>query len=467
MTTLADPVPGGRPGDLRRVASLTAELAARGVHGIVLAYVDTAGIGRVKTIPTARLEAAVSWGVGMSPVFDTFLADDSIVTTDVLGSPDGDLRLYPDLDQLVVLAGQPGWAWAPVDRITQEGERHPGCARTFLRRIVADAADRHGLAFKAAVEVEWAVGLDTAPGAEFVPAVSGPAYGAARQIELGDYTADLLAALAAQGVDVDQIHPEYAAGQFEVSVGARDPVAAADRSVLVRQTIRAVAQRHRLRVSFAPAFLPEGVGNGGHLHLSCWRGGVNLHSGGEGRYGMTAEAESFVAGVFAHLPALTAVTAPSPASYLRLKPSRWAGVFTAWGRETREAALRIVTGTAGRRDQDANMEIKPVDLAANPYLALGCVIAAGLDGMTASLPLPEEITGDPARYGPDEAAALGVARLPTSLPQAVEEFRADQVLRAALGPVLADAVTAVRLGEAAAVDGLDDAQVAAAYRWKY
>ncbi|MBL1103151.1 glutamine synthetase [Streptomyces sp. 5-8] len=467
MTTLADPEPGGRPDDLRRVAALTAELAAQGVHGIVLAYVDTAGVGRVKTVPTARLESAVAWGVGMSPVFDTFLADDSVVTTDVLGSPDGDLRLYPDLDHLVPLAGQPGWAWAPVDRITQEGERHPGCARTFLRRTVADAQDRHGIAFRAAVEIEWAVGLDSVPAGEFVPAVSGPAYGAVRQIELSDYTADLLAALAAQGVDVDQIHPEYAPGQFEVSVGALDAVAAADRSVLVRQTIRAVARRHRLRVSFAPAYLPEGVGNGGHLHLSCWRDGVNLHSGGEGRYGMTAEAESFVAGVLAHLPGLTAVTAPSPASYLRLQPSQWAGVFTAWGRETREAAVRIVTGTTGRHDQDANMEVKPVDLAANPYLALGCVIAAGLDGLAAARPLPEEITGDPARYGPDEAAALGVRRLPRSLPEAVGEFRADRVLRDALGPVLADAVTAVRLGEAAAVEGLGPVQVAAAYRWVY
>ncbi|MGW0994561.1 glutamine synthetase family protein [Streptomyces sp. NPDC002520] len=467
MTTLADPVPGGRPGDLERVAALTADLAERGVRGIVLAYVDTAGVGRVKTIPTARLESAVSWGVGMSPVFDTFLADDSIVTTDVLGSPDGDLRLFPDLDGLTVLAGQPGWAWAPVDRITQEGSRHPGCSRTFLRRIVADAAERHGLDFKAAVEIEWAVGLDSAPAGEFVPAVSGPAYGAVRQVELSDCTADLLEALAAQGVDVDQVHPEYAAGQFEISAGALDPVAAADRSVLVRQTIRAVSRRHGLRVSFAPAYLAEGVGNGGHLHLSCRRGGVNLHAGGEGRYGMTGEAESFAAGVLARLPALTAVTAPSPASYLRLRPSQWAGVFTAWGRETREAALRVVTGTTGRRDQDANLEIKPVDLAANPYLALGCVIAAGLDGIAGALRLPQEITGDPARFGAQEAAALGVRRLPVSLPEAVEEFRADQVLRAALGPVLADAVSAVRLGEAAAVDGLDDAGVAAAYRWKY
>ncbi|MER7477915.1 glutamine synthetase family protein [Streptomyces sp. NPDC126510] len=467
MTTLADPVPGGRPGDVERATALSGELAGRGVHGVVLAYVDTAGIARVKTVPTARLSSAAAWGVGMSPVFDTFLANDSIVTTDVLGSPDGDLRLYPDLDRLVVLAGQPGWAWAPVDRITQDGERHPGCTRTLLRRIVAEAAERHGLTFKAAIEVEWTVARGDAPDDGFVPATTGPAYGATRQVELGDYTADVLAACAAQGIEVEQLHPEYAAGQFEISVGALDPVAAADRSVLVRQTVRSVAGRHGLRVSFAPAVVGRGVGNGGHVHLSAWRDGANLHSGGQGRYGMTAEAESFTAGLLAHLPALTAVTAPSPASYLRLRPSQWAGVFTAWGRETRETALRVVTGTAGLRHQAANLEIKPVDLAANPYLAIGSLIAAGLDGLASSAALPEETTGDPAHLGEAEAAGRGVRRLPVSLERAVEEFRGDDVLRAALGPVLADAVIAVRLGELASVAGLDDDRVAAAYRWKY
>ncbi|MFC8517416.1 glutamine synthetase [Streptomyces sp. NPDC057257] len=467
MTTLADPVPGGRPGDVERATALGGELSGRGVHGVVLSYVDTAGVCRVKTIPTAKLASAAAWGVGMSPVFDTFLANDSIVATDVLGSPDGDLRLYPDLDQLVALAGQPGWAWAPVDRITQEGERHPGCSRTALRRIVAEAAERHGLSFRAAIEIEWSVGQGAVEGGEFVPAATGPAYSATRQVELSAYTADLLAALAAQGVEVEQLHPEYAAGQFEISVGALDPVAAADRSVLVRQTIRAVAGRHGYAVSFAPAVLAQGVGNGGHIHLSAWREGVNLHSGGAGRYGMTAEAESFAAGILRRLPALTAVTAPSPASYLRLKPSQWAGVFTAWGRETREAAVRIVTGTTGLREQAANLEVKPVDLAANPYLALTCVIAAGLDGLSSGAPLPEEITGDPARLDPADAAARGVRRLPASLPEAVEEFRKDERLRAALGPVLADAVIAVRQGESEAVEGLDDERVAAAYRWKY
>ncbi|MFI5793658.1 glutamine synthetase family protein [Streptomyces sp. NPDC051677] len=467
MTTLADPVPGGRPGDVERASALSGELSGAGVQGVVLAYVDTAGAGRVKTVPTARLASAAAWGVGMSPVFDTFLANDHIVATDVLGSPDGDLRLYPDLDGLVVLAGQPGWAWAPVDRVTQDGERHPGCSRTFLRRVVADAARAHGLAFKAAIEIEWAVGLDSAPAGEFVPATSGPAYSAMRQVELSAYTADLLAACAAQGVDVDQVHPEYAPGQFEISVGALDPVAAADRSVLVRQTIRAVAQRHGLRVSFSPAVLAQGVGNGGHVHLSAWREGTNLHAGGDRRYGMTADAEAFAAGVLARLPALTAVTAPSPASYLRLKPSQWAGVFTAWGLETRECAVRLVRGTAGRRAEQANLEVKPVDLAANPYLALGALIAAGLDGLASGAVLPEETAGDPVRLDADDAAARGVRRLPTSLAGALAAFREDEVLRAALGPVLADAVSAVRQGEIDAVEGLADERVAAAYRWRY
>ena len=136
MTTAADPVPGGRPGDHENAIEQAAELAAAGVAGVVLSWVDTAGINRVKTVPVTALERAATWGVGMSPVFDTFLADDSIVATDVLGGPDGDLRLYPDLDELVPLAGQPGWAWAPVDRITQEGARHPACTRTDRKSVV-------------------------------------------------------------------------------------------------------------------------------------------------------------------------------------------------------------------------------------------------------------------------------------------------------------------------------------------
>ncbi len=461
-----DPVPGGRPGDAERADRLAGELATDGVHGVVMSWVDTCGVNRVKTVPVARLGSAARWGVGMSPVFDMFLADDSIVGSDLQGGPDGDLRLVPDLDGVVALAGQPGWAWAPVDRMRQDGTMHPGCNRTLLRRIVRDAAAT-GLTFRASVEIEFALGRADVPYPDFEPACVGSAYGMTRLVEQTDFCADALAALATQGVEVDQIHPEYAAGQYEVSVGALDPVAAADRSVLVRQTLRAVAQRHGLRISFAPSVVAGGVGNGGHLHLSAWQHGANLHSTGAGRYGMTPHGEAFVAGVLDALPGLAAVVTPSPASYLRLQPSHWAGVYACWGHETRETALRLVSGMVGNRERAANLEVKCADLAANPYLALAGLVGAGLDGVARGLTLPEEVSGDPSRFDPDEAQRRGIRRLPTTLPDAVAAFRASPVLRATYGELIADAVVTVREGEAARAERLSPDDIATAYRWVY
>jgi glutamine synthetase len=209
------------------------------------------------------------------------------------------------------------------------------------------------------------------------------------------------------------------------------------------------------------------VGNGGHVHLSVWRDGRTLHSGGAGRYGLTPDGEAFVAGILAELPALSALSTPSPSSYLRLVPSHWAGAYAAWGHETRESALRLVTGTVGERERAANIEVKCADLAANPYLLLTGLLAAGLAGIDHHLTLPEEITGDPARFDAEEQQRRGIRRLPQSLEEATDAFAASTLLKDALGPVLFDAVVAVRRGEAARVTDLDPDGIAAAYRWVY
>ncbi|WP_205752321.1 glutamine synthetase family protein [Cryptosporangium phraense] len=449
------------PDDRARAQQIAHELPSLGVHGVALTYVDTAGITRVKAVPVSALGSAVRWGVGMSPVFDLFLADDSIVGTDKQGGPDGDLRLYPDLDQLTVLAAQPGWAWAPVDRLTQEGVPHVNCSRSLLRRVVDEAAGR-GLSIRAAVEIEFV--LDRGDGPSFEPACSGPAYGMTRLVEQSEFCAEVLAAMAAQGVDVDQVHPEYAPGQFEISVGATDPVAAADRSVLVRQTLRALARKYGLRISFSPSVLAGGVGNGGHVHLSLWRGGANLHGTGDRRYGMTPDAEAFAAGILEALPALAAVNTPSPASFLRLQPSHWAGVYACWGHETREAALRVVTGTTGVRERASNLEVKCVDLAANPYLVFAGLLSAGLDGVDRGLELPEEVTGDPSRFSASELASRGITPLPTTMDASLAAFTADAKR---WGDLLADAIVAVRRGEEARMEGRSPDEVAEAYRWVY
>jgi len=428
-----------------------ARLGAEGVDGVVLGWVDNAGITRAKAVPVRQLEHAAEWGVGASPCFDVFLVDDSMTSSPFSHGPDGDLRLVPDLARLSRLAAQPGWAWAPVDRYAQDGTPHPGCQRRFARRM-AEGLSRRGLAVRAGIEVEWVV--TDASGA---PPTEGPAYGMHRLTDLSDYLRDVLRALTEQELTVLQIHPEYAPGQFEVSLAAEGPVEAADTAVLVRHTVRAVSVRHGLRASFAPAVSEDGVGSGAHLHLSLWRDGQNLGEGGSGPYGLRSEAESFLAGVLAQLPALLALGAPSVASYLRLVPSRWAGAYRCWGLENREAALRLITGSTGTQ---ANAEIKCFDGAANPYLAVGGVLAAGLAGLDTGHGLPAEVHGDPAALGT-------VERLPTALPEALDAYERSVLLREALGAQLYAAVLAVRRAEVELFEGRSAEEIIAATRWRY
>jgi glutamine synthetase len=446
------------------VSALGRQLAGRGIAGIALTYVDNTGVTRVKTIPPARLEAAAASGVGMSPVFDVFVIDDSVTASRTSTGPVGDLRLHPDLGRLVPLAGQPGWAWSPVDRRTRSGEAHPLCHRSFAGRMVARAAQQQ-LSAAMSFELEWA--LSAGAGDGFTPATFGPAYGMTRVIECSHYLRDLLQALEEEGVTVEQLHPEYADGQFEVSVAPNDPVGAADDSVLVRLTVRAVGHNHGLRTSFSPSVVTGQVGNGGHLHLSLWRDGHNLFAGGGGPHGMGAEAEAFTAGVLRELPALLVIGAPSVASYLRLVPQHWAGAFQAWGLENRETALRLVTGTAGHESRSANLEVKCFDLSANPYLVVGAVMAAGLAGLTEELRLPPEIPVDPATLSAEHLAAAGASRLPASLAEALESYEASTVLAEALGESLHETLAAVRRAELDLFSDSSPDEVTAMTRWRH
>ncbi|ADP84782.1 glutamine synthetase family protein [Pseudofrankia inefficax] len=493
--------------DGERASSVTAELRARGVDAVALTFVDNSGITRAKCVPVGGLERAAVVGVGASPSFDAFLLNDDLAAGRYAGGPVGDLRLRPDLDRVVPLAAQPGWAWAPADRFDQLGRPHPQDTRAILRREAEGFAERH-LPALAGIEIEWTIYPDRPGDAVPRPAAAGPAYGLERVIEQADYLRDIVRALTEQGLTVEQIHPEYAPGQFEVSTAPEDPLGAADSSVLVRQTIRAVGARHGLRTSFSPAVVAAGVGNGGHAHVSLRRGAVADRGGavragqggaagagqgggrevlidGTGPAGLSALGEHFAAGILAHLPALLAVGAPSVASYLRLKPSRWAGAFACWGVENREAALRLVTGLAvgGQAAQapdsalkasaeqwlhaSPHLEIKCFDLTANPYLMLASVLACGRSGIEDGARLPEPVDVDPAALPAAERARRGLEALPGRLGDAVAAFEADPVLRAAFGAELHDTIVTVRRAEIELFATADADEVVAQSLWRH
>jgi glutamine synthetase len=452
------------PARVERARELTQTLINQGIKAVALTNVDNSGITLVKTVPVSMLERATQFGIGLSPIFDVHTVDDNFTSTPELGGPVGELRLMPDTLMLRPLAAQPGWAWAPADQYTQEGEPFASCQRTFARRM-ADRLTEQGLSMRLAFELEWFVAK--ADGDELVPIHRGPAYSAAVLAEVSDYARDLIVALEDEGVGVEQFHPEYATGQLEISVAASDPVGAADLDVLVRQTIRGVFARRGFRASFAPVAIAGEVGNGGHVHFSLWEEGRNLFAGGGGPHGMTEKAEAFVAGVLDDLPALVAIGAPSVASYLRLVPHHWAGAFACWGRENREAAVRFVTGMVGTRETAANTEVKCFDESANPYLVAGALIAAGLSGMERGLRLPPEITVDPGSLSEKEQAERGVRRLPQSVEEAVTHLEKSETLRQAMGPTLFNAFAAVRRAEAETFADKEDAEIVEAHRWRY
>jgi glutamine synthetase len=446
-----------RATDERRGQALQRQLTGE-VSAVATTFIDHSGAARVKTVPLTGLARAARSGLGFSPVIDAFDSQGGINPASPLDKPDGDLRMVPDLDNLAVLPDPEGWAWAPGDRFHQDGTVYAGCQRSFARAQVA-AGLAHGISALMAFEVEWMVGL---PQDDFQPAAGGTGYGLSRLLSAPDYARDVLDAMEAAGVRVEQLHPEYGPGQFEISVAAQDPVSAADTSLLVKLIISAVTARHGMRATFAPAVLTDNVGNGEHLHASFWSGGQNLLAGGTGPNGLTERGESIMASLLESLPALCAIGAPTPGSYLRLQPSRWAGAYQIWGPENREAALRFIEASPGEPGT-ANLELKCFDGSANPYLLTGAVMAVALAGADRKASLPPGVSGDPAAPGHPQGDQ--VPRLPTSLAEAVKALEASDELRSALGEELIAGFLAARRAEMALAEGKSDAEIVAASRW--
>lgn len=449
--------------------ALALDLAASGVVGVTITWADNNGIPRSRTVPVASLPEVAQRGVGVTSLFAVYDTHDVITFAhEDLSSPSGDVRLIPDLRGLTRLAGQPAFAWAPGRQVAVDGSPWPYDQRGVLEAQVESAA-AEGLEIKAGYEMEFVLtqagdlgGTDAAPR----PAYQAPCYSPHALLEVDEFIGDLLSDLADNGVPVNQLHAEYGPAQVELSIVASDPITAADRQLLTRQTIHAAARAHGLRACFAPLFTMEGVGNGWHLHTSVWRSGRNLLVGDADR-GPVPEGAGWVGGLLRDLRALAAITAPSVPSLARLRPGYWASAYQFWGVENREAPLRYVPGSELLGADHANVELKVSDASANPYLALAAVIAAGVAGLRDGADPGEPIQADPGGWSEQDRAARGVTRLPTTPTEQEEALISCKRLTAVLGEQLLGAFLAVRRSDATWAADRPLADVVAAHRWRY
>ena len=252
------------------------------------------------------------------------------------------------------------------------------------------------------------------------------------------YVSALVEALEQQDMNVEQYYAELGAGQQEMSITYADALQAADNQVTFRDTARGVAMKQGLIASFAPKPFVDQAGNGCHIHFSAWNqeGETNLFFDPDGDNHLSEKGRQFMAGVLSHLPGLVALSAPSVNSYRRLQPHFWSSAFTCYGPDNREAAVRIASGFWGDELRTVNLELKPSDSSHNPYIALGGLIAAGLDGVDRALEPGEALLSDPADLSESEREARGIARLPASLGEAIDALEKDEVLVHAMGEVL-------------------------------
>jgi len=329
---------------------------------------------------------------------------------------------------------------------TLEGEPWAFCPRQVLRRSLDRLQSETGLRLLSTFEQEFIY--------SGVPAHPAQPYELDALRRQGLFGETLLSALRQAGVVPDSFLSEFGAQQFEVTVAPTVGLRAADEAVITRELTQAVAYRFGHRVSFTPLPEPQGTSNGTHIHWSFLNSDDQpvLYEESQPR-GLSLLGSRFVAGVLHHLPMLCAVTAPSVASYYRLRPNRWAPVQADVGTLDRGTALRLCPAV-GRdpllRARQFNIEFRVADATASPYLALAMLVQAGLDGVRQHMDID-------ARPRP----------LPSSLGEALTLLQESRSAAEWLGPELHSAYIAFKRAEIKSLDQLEESEICRRYAEVY
>jgi glutamine synthetase len=444
---------------------IVARAEEQGVQLVRFLYCDNSGVIRGKSTHVGALARRMESGIGLVKGMQSFTSLDTLAPDATYG-PVGEIRLIPDPATFVTLPYAPRSGQMVVNMVELDHSPWALDPRAFLQRMVARAASG-GLAFQAAFENEFYLAVRTDDG--YAPVDRSLCFSGIGMESTEEVIQDIIAALTDQGLSVELSHPELGWGQQELSIRHAPALAAADNQITYRQTVRGVAKNHGLVASLAPKPFADQAGSGAHLHWSIWdtEHKTNRLADPGGPAGLSPLARQAIGGVLAHLPALLALTTPSVNSFRRLQPHYWSSAYTAWGIENREAAVRVPSRYWDDEAASTNLELKASDASANPYISLGGVIAAALDGIERGLDPGEPVDQDPGNLTDTERAQRGIRRFPETSAEALALLERDEVLIGALGEPLGVEYLKVRRAEAAAYAENDTAYELEQHFFKY
>ncbi|MGH2481586.1 MAG: glutamine synthetase family protein, partial [Ktedonobacteraceae bacterium] len=379
-------------------------------------YCDNGGIIRGKATHGSRLASRIREGIGQTLAMQAFTGVESLADVEGMG-PVGEFRLVPDPNTFTILPYAPNTGSMMCDMLRLDGQPWEACPRSFLKRMSAQLAEQ-GMRAEAALEHEFYLArlVDGA----YVPADHSLTYSSIGLDDQAEVIDSILETLESQGISIELFHTELGPAQQELSIRHAAALRAADNVCLVRDTVRAVARKFDLFATFAPKPWLDQAGSGAHIHFSLWENdnnaqhGKNLFYAAGERGNLSATGRYFIGGVLRHIRGLVALTCGCPNSYRRLLPHHWSSAYSAWGFDNREGAVRVPSGVWGHEATSPNMELKCSDHSGNPYLAIGGLIAAGLDGIRNQIDPGEPQEIDPGNYSDEERASRGIRRLPTT-----------------------------------------------------
>lgn len=393
------------------------------VKYIRLQFTDLLGIIKNVEIPVSQLEKAL----------DNKMMFDGSSIEGFVRIEESDMYLYPDLDTWVVFpwtAEKGKVARIICDIYNADGTPFAGDPRNNLKRVLKEMEELGFTDFNLGPEPEFFLFKLDEKGEPTLELNDAGGYFDFAPIDLGENCRrDIVLELEEMGFEVEASHHEVAPGQHEIDFKYANALKACDDIQTFKLVVKTIARKHGLHATFMPKPLFGVAGSGMHANLSLFKGSENAFFDPNGDLELSDTARHFIAGILKHAPSFTAVTNPTVNSYKRLVPGYEAPCYVAWSARNRSPLIRIPSS----RGLSTRVEVRSPDPAANPYLAMAVLLAAGLDGIKNKMNAPKPVDRNIYVMSPAERFENGIVDLPSTLAQALQYLKTDEVIKGALG----------------------------------
>ncbi len=393
------------------------------VNFVRLQFTDILGMIKNVEIPISQLEKAL----------DNKMMFDGSSIEGFVRIEESDMYLIPDLNTWMVFpwpSGKGRVARLICDISLANGSPFTGDPRGNLKRVLTEMKELGFTDFNLGPEPEFFLfKLDDNMQPTMELNDNGGYFDLA-PMDLGENCRrDIVLELEEMGFEVEASHHECAPGQHEIDFKYADVLTACDNIQTFKLVVKTIARKHGLHATFMPKPLFGVSGSGMHCNVSLFKDGENAFVDENGKLQLSTTAYQFMAGVLEHVPGFTAVTNPTVNSYKRLVPGYEAPCYIAWSAQNRSPLIRIPAS----RGISTRIEVRSVDSAANPYLAMAVILKAGLDGIKRELEPPMPVDRNIYEMNPSDLKELGIGTLPTDLDHALISLDKDEIIQEALG----------------------------------